>query len=164
MAGDSFWLGIHPEDYKDARSFVNRFFKIMSRNMVSHGFGCKIDLEPDGKDGQLIRIHVRSLNTVSRGLHERLENDVDASVEQVDTDGYDSVPKWTVYFNWMPIGGDTPPGVKYPRNRWVGTGHLFFDDKDVADQWRKKLTGDGMVAGMRPFHRNDWIHVGAAHK
>jgi len=73
-------------------------------------------------------------------------------------------PSWTVGYNWQPIGRETKPEETYPINSWVGTGFLFFDEKHVAKEWYEKLIGIGMVPFMRPYHDNDWEHVGAAHK
>lgn len=76
----------------------------------------------------------------------------------------DNLPNWTVGFNWMPMNSETPPGVPYPRNSWVGTGRLFFDDEWAASEWYERLIAMGLVPFKRRFEAGDVRFLGACHR
>lgn len=63
-------------------------------------------------------------------------------------------PKWTVHYNI----------VSQENNQWVGRGWEFFDDESDAKKCFDRHTLAGNCCSKRPFHENDWEHVGAGHK
>jgi hypothetical protein len=63
-----------------------------------------------------------------------------------------SRPKWTVLYNIV-------NGTK-----WVGTGWEFFDTEDDAATAYKQKISEGHCPTKRPFHKNDNVHLGAAHR
>ena len=59
-------------------------------------------------------------------------------------------PKWTVLYN---ITNDP----------WIGTGWEFFDDEVSAKACYARQRKTGNCPTMRPYHRNDRVHLGAVH-
>ena len=63
-----------------------------------------------------------------------------------------NLPSWTVYYN---IVSDS---------KWVGTGWEFFNIKEYAYDCFESHNASGNCATLRPFHKNDIPHLGAAHR
>lgn len=64
----------------------------------------------------------------------------------------DDKPTWTVLYNIANESG------------WVGTGWEFFNTEEEATAVYKRKGEEGHCACKRPFHNNDIVHLGAAHR
>jgi len=63
-------------------------------------------------------------------------------------------PKWTVFYNIVSLESST----------WVGTGWEFFNLETEAEACYNRQIELGNCPTMRPYHPNDYAHLGAGHK